>query len=206
MRMKFNPRKVSKLTELILYVAEASECDPGFGAVKLNKILFYADFLSYFKHGKSITGEPYFALQDGPAPKRMKPVRAEMEDRGDIALKSVTMGMKNPQVRVIALRAPRFAEVGISAEDISITSHVIDLLKAKNGTELSKASHDFIGWQAAMSKGEKTVIQYATVCLDPVGFFKTIGIDFEMPPISKEIDDFVLERDRALTKRLAEAS
>jgi len=38
-----------KFKELILYVADKCSDDPDFGAVKLNKILFYSDFYSdYF--------------------------------------------------------------------------------------------------------------------------------------------------------------
>ena len=34
-----------KFRELILYIAQESEGDPNFGATKLNKILFFCDFL-----------------------------------------------------------------------------------------------------------------------------------------------------------------
>ncbi len=40
-----------KLKEFILYVADRCEADPTFGAVKLNKILFYADFLAFASTG-----------------------------------------------------------------------------------------------------------------------------------------------------------
>jgi hypothetical protein len=36
-----------KLRELILYVSTLSKDDDNFGATKLNKLLFYADFLAY---------------------------------------------------------------------------------------------------------------------------------------------------------------
>ena len=45
-----------KLKELILYVADRCEADPTFGAIKLNKTLFYADFLAFASTGKPITG------------------------------------------------------------------------------------------------------------------------------------------------------
>lgn len=48
-----------KLRELVLYVCTASEGDESFGSVKLNKLLFYSDFLSYLQHGIPITGQEY---------------------------------------------------------------------------------------------------------------------------------------------------
>ena len=44
-----------RLLELILYVAEKCQDDPKFGATKLNKILWWADFLAYAQHGTPIT-------------------------------------------------------------------------------------------------------------------------------------------------------
>ena len=45
-----------KFRELLVYVSKKCEDDPTFGAVKLNKILYYADFAAYRQGGKPITG------------------------------------------------------------------------------------------------------------------------------------------------------
>jgi hypothetical protein len=47
--------ETKKLQELILYVAKMSEGDPAFGAIKLNKLLFYSDFRAFLDARKSIT-------------------------------------------------------------------------------------------------------------------------------------------------------
>jgi hypothetical protein len=39
-----------RLGELMLYIAKKSQFDQNFGSTKLNKILFYADFVSYATH------------------------------------------------------------------------------------------------------------------------------------------------------------
>src|SRR5687767_3702503 len=77
----------SKLAELILFIAHRSECDERFGAVKLNKLLFFSDFLAYGRLGSSITGQDYQKLQHGPAPRKLLPVVREMEESGDFAWK-----------------------------------------------------------------------------------------------------------------------
>ena len=54
----------SRLGEAILYVAERLADDPaGRGAVKLNKILWWADFESFRERGRSVTGAVYQKLE-----------------------------------------------------------------------------------------------------------------------------------------------
>ena len=65
MEPQFNQEK---FTELIVYIAEQSKDDPFFGPVKLNKILYYADFRAYRELGHSITGASYRKLTEGSCP------------------------------------------------------------------------------------------------------------------------------------------
>src|SRR5450631_2039149 len=95
------PADDGKMEEIILHVAKESEKDDKFGAVKLNKILFYADFLSYLKRGKSITGQEYFALEEGPAPQRLLPIRQKMVKGGDLAIQNIDVGLTNPMQKPI---------------------------------------------------------------------------------------------------------
>jgi hypothetical protein len=60
----------SKLAELILYVAERLRGDPKGGAMKVNKVLFSAEFAHMRLHGVPITGVEYQKLERGPAPRR----------------------------------------------------------------------------------------------------------------------------------------
>ena len=81
-----------RLAELILYIAEKCERDPNFGATKLNKILAFADFSAYFETGRPITGAEYMRTPQGPVPRRLPPVRAELEARHEIAMRVVSEG------------------------------------------------------------------------------------------------------------------
>src|SRR3989337_1094906 len=87
-----------KFRELIIYVANKCEGDIYFGATKLNKILFYSDFVAYYLHGKPITGAEYKALEWGPVPTILKKIRGEME------FNSIVLQKKYRQERIIALR------------------------------------------------------------------------------------------------------
>ena len=52
-----------RLRELVLYVSHKCSNDPTFGATKLNKILFYSDFWSFFRFGEPIAGLRYRNFQ-----------------------------------------------------------------------------------------------------------------------------------------------
>jgi len=148
-----------KLGELMLYIAERSECDPTFGAIKLNKILFYSDFIMYSKRRSSITGQEYMRLEQGPAPRRLLPVREELVREGWAAIKKVKYGAYN-QDRLIALRAPDLSL--FSGEEIAQVDDVISKLANRSGTQVSALSHLFVGWKAASFK---ETIPYATAFL-----------------------------------------
>jgi hypothetical protein len=148
-----------KLAELMLYVAEKSERDPRFGATKLNKILFYSDFLMYWKTGLSITGQEYMKLEKGPAPRRLLPVQKKLLASCHAVLKE-TDYYGRTQKRLIALRKPDLSM--FTGEEIAEVDRVIEALADLNGTLASELAHRLLQWQAA-ENGE--TIPYSSVYL-----------------------------------------
>lgn len=136
----------TKLKELILYLVDRSATDDRFGAIKLNKLLFYADFLAYVYLGKSITGQDYQVLDKGPAPRRLVPVREEMKASEEIAIRVADFGGYK-QNRVVPLRD---AKIDLfSAEEIALVDEIVGNLWGRNGKNLSDMSHKFAGWKLA---------------------------------------------------------
>ena len=76
-----------KFRELLVYVSKKCEDDPTFGAVKLNKILYYADFAAYRLYDKPITGAKYRKLSEGPAPRELIAERDALLASGDAEIK-----------------------------------------------------------------------------------------------------------------------
>jgi len=144
--MKSNHSGSQKFRELLLYVAQQSESDPKFGALKLNKILFYSDFLAHLKLGHSITGEVYRRLRNGPAPRRLVQIRDSLIRNGEAAIQKVNR-FGYEQERLVALREPNTSLFG--GEEIALVQQVLMECKPYNGTELSELSHKFAGWMAA---------------------------------------------------------
>jgi hypothetical protein len=156
MATKANERK---FCELILYVARKSEGDLKFGATKLNKVLFYADFWAHAKLGRSISGQRYRRLDQGPAPRHLMQAVARLERESACAWAERDY-YGRAQRRLVALREPDLS--GFSGEEISIADEVIDALWDLNASEVSDLSHRFIGWQLA-EEGEE--IPYSTTLL-----------------------------------------
>ncbi len=111
---------------------------PNLCATKLNKILFYADFLSFHDRQVPVTGEEYQRLERGPAPRRMVPVRREMVLNHDIVVRPAKYHGKT-QHRVMALREPDLSI--FSGTDIAVVDHVIEYLWGKTASEISAISH-----------------------------------------------------------------
>lgn len=148
-----------KLKELILYIASRSEGDDYFGATKLNKLLFFADFIAYLNFGQPITGHEYQALERGPAPRRFVPIRDEMQANGDIAFRLRDFyGLA--QHRIFSLREPNLDL--FSAEEIDLVNRLIFLYWDKSAAEISSDSHQFAGWKYA-TYGEIIPYQVALV-------------------------------------------
>jgi hypothetical protein len=140
----------AKLRELIIYIATLSEKDDAFGAIKLNKLLFRADFNAYLQSGKPITGVEYFALENGPAPRPMKRLLSAMQKRGEIAIRKKDFFGKE-QHRVLPLRSADLSRF-FSVDEINLVFVLIQRYWGESGTSMSKESHEFLGWSSAKLK------------------------------------------------------
>jgi Antitoxin SocA-like, Panacea domain len=153
----------ARLRELILYVAQKCTDDSTYSSTKLNKILFFSDFSAYGKYGKPITGVEYMRIDNGPAPRIMKPVLTEMEkeDKEIVIVKRPYFGYE--QHRIVPLREPDLDR--FTARDIAMVDDVIKTLWGLSATDVSRISHS-IAWKAA---GDRQTIPYEAVFLSDDG-------------------------------------
>ena len=135
-----------KLRELVLYVAKTCEDDPDFGMVKLNKVLFHADFSCFAGRGRSITGQNYQKEKAGPVLSAMVPFLRQAEAEGDLDIVK-TPRWAYEQKRVRALREPNLS--CLEGDEIAAVDASIQLLRGMNAAELSDFFHRYLGWQAA---------------------------------------------------------
>jgi len=150
-----------KLKELMLYVAARSATDPNFGAIKLNKILYFSDFLMYGRTGQSITGCTYQKLDHGPAPREIVRERKAMAKKGE-ATTAACIAYGHTQKRLVPLREANLDV--FTASEISLVDFVIEALQEHNARQVSDMTHDETGWKLAALRED---IPYNTVFLAP---------------------------------------
>jgi Protein of unknown function (DUF4065) len=139
---------LQRFRELIVYISRKSVDDIYFGAVKLNKIMYYADFSAFYRFGQPLTGFEYFRIQKGPAPRAMIPISRELVKEGALRFERVTLG-GHEEIRTIALREPVMQH--FSRDEIILVDEVIQTLWPQNATEVSDASHD-VRWRVLQHK------------------------------------------------------
>jgi hypothetical protein len=126
----------------------------------LNKILYFADFFAYGNWGKAITGVEYQHLPNGPAPRRLLPVRKNLIENRDLALQPTPLSGGMVQQRTINLREPDLSL--FEGREIALVDSMIDQLKNLNADETSELSHQMVGWE--MTRDYES-IEYGTIFL-----------------------------------------
>lgn len=160
-----------KLADLILYISQKCATDPKFGAVKLNKILYLSDFLSFGHWGEPITGVDYQHLPKGPAPRRLVPVRERLQQEGKLVVQRLPLRAGNEQVRTVNLAEPDLKR--FSGREIALVDSIIEDLWDMDAEQSSELSHRFVGWK--MTK-ENEGIPYGSIFLsdEPLSEAETI--------------------------------
>lgn len=146
MRLDFS----GKFRELLLYISKACAADETFGAIKLNKILFFSDFFAYRQSRQSITGASYQRLNHGPAPKCLLPVQRELVEERALAIQQIERYGK-VQKRPVVLREPDLS--AFDAKEIAIVDQVIRELWGITAADTSELSHGF-WWKLAKNREE----------------------------------------------------
>lgn len=148
-----------KFEELLLYIAEQSVDDPKFGKTKLNKLLFYSDFLAYGTFGEPVTGAAYQRRPYGPVPRQITSARNALLARGDATVE-VAERFRYPQERLVPKRPPNLSV--FSNTEKALVDDVIKALWDKSAVEASEFSHQEFGWKIAPPG---TIIPYSAVFL-----------------------------------------
>lgn len=153
------PGGYDRLRELVLYVCDRCADARRFGKVKLNKILWRADFEAFAQRGVPVSGRPYQRLAAGPAPVEMSTTLAEMESRRLIVIEEVDHGGGYVEHRPRALQKPNLRY--FSADDISYVDASIKHYWTKSATAASGLSHG-VAWK---TREDRDPIPYESVFL-----------------------------------------
>ena len=139
-----------RLGELMLYIADRCSGDRYLGAIKLNKLLYFADFIAFAHRGQSITQAEYMSLPLGPVPRRLKYVRENMQADGSLTTRESSV-YKHTQKRIVPLRD---ADLGVfDGWEIALVDELIDLCEGQSAHDMSELSHDRVWEIAGIDRG-----------------------------------------------------
>lgn len=154
--------KTEKFKNLVHYICSKVNDPSKLGSTKLNKILYYSDFIQFQKTGESITGEVYVKRQHGPVPYDILKVEKELISE-DKLVKSDKEHFGYIQKQYFSLKEPNLSS--FNAEEISLVDELIDLITERSAAEISEVSHNHI-WEAAKNGQE---IPYETAFVNKLG-------------------------------------
>lgn len=141
----FAPQSTSRLENLLLYVL--GQMGETF-QTKMNKVLFYIDFLSYRERGMAISGLAYNAIEFGPVPQRW--------DRVYSAFDEVEEELRLVQGQeCMSLKAGVKADMsGFLPDEMAVIDKVCIWLNNKTSRAVSKLSHEETAWKEHVGKAE----------------------------------------------------
>ena len=159
------PGGQNRLRQLIIHVARRYHEAERFGAIKLNKILWRADFESFARRGVPVTGRPYKRLELGPAPSEMPSLQREMRAQALIRLEIIHRPNGYDEHRTVALTEPDLHL--FSADDLAFVEESIRYYWDKTGIEASDDSHG-AAWKSR-NNGDLMPYELAHLSDDPIG-------------------------------------
>ena len=133
-----------RLKEAILYVAKHGQPMKFFGRIKLNKIIWRADFRSFYERQQPVTGRTYQKLKWGPALLEMMPVMQEL-CREDLLTEEPETHSGKTEYRPVAKADPILRL--FSPDDIEYLNESLRHYWGKTGKETSDESHG-IAWKS----------------------------------------------------------
>jgi Protein of unknown function (DUF4065) len=143
-----------RLSTTTLYVIARSQPDK-LGAVKLNKVLWYADLLAYRRTGKTITGsETYIKRQFGPVPDGIVPTLTRLEHDRKILIRTVDTPTGDRR-EFLWLEKPDVKS--FSPEEIDVLNEVMDwICNDESAKSISAKTHDAL-WEETEIGGHISV-------------------------------------------------
>lgn len=148
---------LEKFKQVLHYVISKVGLLDNVGKTVLYKILYFSDFDFYEINEESITGETYYKLLNGPAPKHFSIAIEELkkeskikQDEGDF------FGKK--QNRFFSIMEPSLNL--LNGDEIKVIEKVISKLSGMNANQISCYSHEDIPWKAT---SENSLINYELV-------------------------------------------
>lgn len=133
-----------KFKEAILLLT--SYCPPEeLGNVKLHKMLYFADMLTFLEEGRPLTGVDYLKQKFGPTARHLTSAVDELAREGRLSVREAEYHgfFKKDYVPTAAFAAAR-----LSKREQTLLREVADFVRGKTAKQISEISHN-AAWEAA---------------------------------------------------------
>ena len=129
---------------------------------KLNKLLFYSDFLHYKRTGFSVSGMAYRAIQLGPVPSEYDKLYVKLID--DKLFDVEFVSFENGYVGEALKNKIDFNEELFTQGELNVLKEVTEKFASKTSTEIVDLSHKEKGWLE--NKISHNIISYQKYAFD----------------------------------------
>ena len=133
---------LGKLCEMVLFFAE--QLKPW--KTKLNKLLFYADFLHFKTTGYSISGTRYCAISMGPVPDNFNSIFEWIEKQGDVTVEEKEFHNGGTGEQFFPGNGRTFNAKMFSAEELHTLTIVAETFSRISTREIIRISHEEKAW------------------------------------------------------------
>ena len=141
-----------KVSQIIAFFHEKIELFK----TKLNKLLFYADFMMYQRTGHSITGIKYRAIPYGPVPAEYEKLFLRLQDEEKINI--VEVGFENGNYGELIKSNQKVQIDGFSRTEIMVLEDVLNRFEGLTTKQIVDISHHESAW--IENKDERKIISY----------------------------------------------
>lgn len=144
---------LEKLTEMTVFFTE--QLEPW--KTKLNKLLFYADFLNYRKTCFSISGARYRAIDMGPVPNNFNSIFEYIANNDDVDVYQTEFkgGKIGEQFKPNPNR--KFNPIIFSDEELEIMKKVAKCFNKTGTNDIIEISHKEKAWEVNFNAGKKII-------------------------------------------------
>lgn len=137
---------LDKLKNVMIAILERSK---EVWCTKMNKLLFYVDFLSYRERGMSMTGLTYRAIDYGPVPEKWNKVYSQFDD-----IQQVLQQIGNYEGTILQTKSHIDNEV-LTEEEIKIIDIVCNKFGNYSSQAISTISHEESAWKNHYQQAER---------------------------------------------------
>ncbi|MBS3771958.1 MAG: DUF4065 domain-containing protein [Bacteroidales bacterium] len=129
---------------------------------KLNKLLFFADFLHYSKTGFSITGLTYRAIPLGPVPAEYDKLYIKLAEEGKVYVEEMVMSEGN--YAEIINGSEIYNEKMFEDTEKKVLNSIIKQFRSVSSKEIVELSHQYKAWKD--NQEQRNLINYQHYAFD----------------------------------------